>query len=594
MRALLMGLLSLGAGLGTLDPAANSLTDVWREQRRAIPVVRDSADGVHRSYQKDPVRWMVEQMEIPEHTIRWSLNPGYTKRTWDGTKDPLVVALQGLAAGDDVAVEAGTGTQKTHTLGALGMLWFLGCFENALVVTLAPKEDQLKLHLWKEARKLWPKFQQKFPQARITDLKLRMRGGLDEAWTATGFVAGVGADEETAGKARGFHAPDALYIFEERPGVHEAIQSAIDFTCSAPHNLQLQLGNPDSEQDGLHRFAQRKGVVHVRISALDHPNVVCNDASIVPGATSRRAIEKVKAEYGEGSDQFNAKVRGIAPKQAADALIRWEWLEAAVERGQDPAYRLGLPAIGCDVADSPDGDDYAIARGVGACLTELVAAKIGAPGGPGDAGELGEQLALEAQLDDIDELHIGVDSVGVGASTVNAAKKVGTRVQALNGGARPVAMLDADALRETGKGVPMAELYDNLNSQMAYRLRLDLMHGRIAFAFYDEELFRELTFAKWTRIGGKIAVEPKESPKKGGKENRNWGVKGRLGRSPNRADAVKYWNWVRHRRALPDTSKQASAFSEEQLAHDALESRRMKPAKSPSRRLPAHITERVE
>src|SRR5690348_12548879 len=76
MLRVVMGLLSLGAGV---DPAAQSLGGIWREQRKAIPVVKDSADGVHRSYQKDPVRWMVEQMQIPEHTIRWSLNPGYAR-----------------------------------------------------------------------------------------------------------------------------------------------------------------------------------------------------------------------------------------------------------------------------------------------------------------------------------------------------------------------------------------------------------------------------------------------------------------------------------------------------------------------------------
>lgn len=573
-RAFLMGLLSLAGA-----SPAHSISDLWREQRRVIPVVKD-ASGVHTSYQKDPVRWMVEQMQIPEHTIRWSLNPGYAKHQWDGTRDPLVQALRGLAQGDDVAVEAGTGTQKTHTLGALGMLWFLGCFENALVVTLAPKEDQLKLHLWKEARRLWPRFQQLFPQARLTDLKLRMRGGLDEAWTATGFVAGVGADEETAGKARGFHSPDALYIFEERPGIHEAIQSAIDFTCSAPHNLQLQLGNPDNEQDGLHRFSRRKGVVAVRISALDHPNVVCNDPNIVPGATSRRAIEKVKAEYGEGSDTFNAKVRGIAPKQAADSLIRWEWLEAAAARYDDLTLRQGPAALGVDVADSPQGDEYAVARGVGACCTEVVAAKIGEPGGPSNAGELGEEVALEIQLEGIDEMHVGVDSVGVGASTVNAIKKVGFVVRALNGGAKAEPRLDEDVLRDTGKGVVQEELYDNLRSQILYTLRMDLMHKRIALP-YNERLFQQLTIIKWERRLGKISVEPKETPKRGGRENKNWGVKARLGYSPNEADAVAYWNWVRPRRAMPDADEQASAFSREQLEHDAKESRRMKSPKKP-------------
>lgn len=600
------GLGMLGGGLAP----SNSLADIWRAQRAAIPVVKD-ATGVHLSYQKDPVRWMVEQMQVPEHTIRWSKNPGYDKHQWDGTKEPLVAALQALADWENLGVEAGTGTQKTYVLGALAKLWFLGCFENSLVVTLAPKESQLKLLLWKESRRLWPRFQTLFPQARLTDLKLRMRGGLDEAWTATGFTAGVGADEETANKARGFHAEHALFIFEEAPGVDTAVSSAIDFTCTAPHNLQLKYGNPDSEQDALHQYCQEPGVQHIIISALDHPNVVVNrherpkatfvdfkrDRMIVPGAASRFSVERLKRKHGEGSDSYNAKVRGIAPKQSADSLIRWEWCEAAAARGADAALRVGHQSMGIDVADSPEGDQYAIARGIGACVVELVAAQIGKGAGPKDAQELGEEVGLEMQLEGIDELYVGVDSVGVGASTVNALKKVGFRVQALNGGGKPRPELDQDTLRETGKGIAKEELYDNLRSQIYYQLRMDLQHNRIAFALPPEvlvRLFRDLTAAKWERRLGKISVEPKETPKRGGKENKNWGLKGRLGRSPNEGDAVAYWNFVRPRRALVDTTPQASAFSEEQLAHDAIASRRMKPAKPADRKLPAHITEHVD
>lgn len=515
-------------------------------------------------YQKNPVGFLVEKLHIPEHTIRWSLNPGYDKHQWDGTPDPLVCALEGLAAWENVGVEAATGTQKTYVLGAAGMLWFLASFPNSIVITIAPKEDQLTLNLWKEARKLWPHFKRTFPSADILDLKLRVKGGLDESWAATGFVAGVGADEESAEKARGFHAEHALYIFEETPGIHAAIHTAIQFTCTAPHNLQLKLGNPDNEQDPLHKFCIRETTRHVRISALDHPNVVCKDASIVPGAVSQISIDEARREYGEGDPLYNAMVRGIAPKESAHALIRWAWCEAAAARYNDERFRIGLPALGCDVADKPGGDKVAIARGIGACVVELDAFQIGET--VTDAADLGAQLALEIGIEGIDERHVGVDVVGVGASTYNELKKFGFLVRAINGGLAAEPGLDEDVLRETGKGVIPIELFDNLNSQMLWQMRQDLQHNRIALP-YDEELFRDLTARTWKRDKGKIKVQSKEE------------ITGILGRSPDKGDAVIYWNWVRHRRAMPVESKPASAFSKETLAREAKESRRVRTPK---------------
>lgn len=581
--------MSLSLALSTLvmslllPSPANSLSELWREQRREIPVVRDAADGVHVGYQTRPVAWMVEQLGIPEHTIRWSLNPGYTNKAgrvthkWDGTPEPLVTALEALAANQWVGVEAGTGTQKTYVLGAATMLWFLGCFENAIVITLAPKEDQLKLLLWKEARTLFPKFKLRFPQATLTDLKLRMRGGLDEAWTATGFVAGVGADEETAGKARGFHAEHALYIFEERPGIHAAIQSAIDFTCTAPHNIQLQYGNPDNQQDGLHEFCQRPDVVAVRISALDHPNVVTGNASIVPGAASRASVNRLRGLHGESSSIFQAKVRGISPLQAVDSLIQWAWCEEAAARYSDPAYRIGLPGLGVDVADSPNGDQASICRGLGACALEIDAFKIGERN-INNASQLGEQVALEVQLGGIDGRNVGIDSVGVGASTVNKVTEIGILIEALNGGAAPVPRIDEDVLEDTGKGLVPVELFADLRSQMYWQARMDLQHFRVAMP-YDKELFRDLTAVKWIRRGGKIVVEPKEAPTTSQKSLVQWGVRQRLGRSTNKGDSFVYWNWVRHRRSMKIDPTPRSAWDADVLAYEAMEGRRIRTRK---------------
>lgn len=483
-------------------------------------------------YQRDPVGFMVDVLGMDERTLRWSLNPGYESHRWDGTPDPLVAALEGLADWRDVGVEAGTGTQKTYVLGAGGTLWFLACFPDAVVVTVAPKEDQLKLNLWKELGKLWPRFKQHFPTAALSDLKLRIRGGIDESWAASGFVAGVGADEESANKARGFHAEHMLIIFEEMPGIHTAIATAFENTCTAPHNIRLGLGNPDNQQDQLHTFCETPGVLSVRISALDHPNVVAGDENLVPGAASKASNRRRALKYGENSRMYDRMVRGISPAEAEDALIHWDWCVSAWKRFDDERFRVGLPALGVDVANSENGDKAALAKWQGACLTEVTAQACP------DASVLGVEVCALMREGEILAAHVGVDSVGVGASTVNKLKELGKRVKSLNGGSKAYPMADEDLrYREGGVTVMEEERYNNLRSQMWWALREDLRIGRIALP-NDEELWRDLTTPTYRTLNGKIIVESKEEIKK------------RLGRSPDKGDAAVYGNWVRRRKPL--------------------------------------------
>lgn len=469
-------------------------------------------------YHNDPVKWAVERLGVPEHTIRWAMNPGYTEHKWDGTVDPLVTMLEGLRDWKNVGVEAGTGTQKTFT-AAIIVLWFLDCFENSTVVTVAPKEKQLTLNIWKEIGRLWPMFQRLRPQAELTTLRIRVRPGSDR-WAAHGFACGVGADEESATKAQGFHAEHMLIVFEETPGIHHAIMTAFENTCTAPHNLRLALGNPDSVHDALHKFCESPNVVHVRVSALDHPNVVCSDHTIVPGAVSKQKVEERRLKYGPDSRLYRSRVRGIAPDEAADSLIRWSWCKQAARL---PAERIeelrrkGPKALGVDVANSANGDKACIAHGQGAVLIE--ANSFPCP----DANELGRKVAMLMDQLNIEYKNVGVDSVGVGAGTVNELKRLGKKCASLNGGEKPRPM----SRRE--------EEFNNLRSQMHWQFRIDLQHGEVSLPD-DEEAFEDLTAVKWETKNGVIVVEPKEK------------IKERLGRSPDKGDAIVYWNWVRYSR----------------------------------------------
>lgn len=488
-------------------------------------------------FREDPMEWWATHRGFAPETLKWSLLPEYKDHQWDGTPDPLWVIFKGLADGHRrIGVESGVATGKTFLLARVTE-WFLECWRS-VVISIAPKEKQLKLNMWKEITKEWPTFKRLHPRAEKNDLRIQMDG--TDAWAAHGISVGVGADEESATKAQGFHEEHQLFIIEETPGVHSATITAAINTNVDEHNIILAVGNPDHQLDPLHDFCVKIATLTVRISAKDHPNVVTG-RRIIRGAVTRASIEEKRKRYGEESPLFRSRVRGISPAESTDALIRLSWCYQARDRGRELAERLfpdsenpdlrrilqndfksdhwkfnNQVALGQDVANSKDGDRAASARGRGPVLCEIEAYPCP------DANALGRQVALEIRSRGMDPDFVGVDGVGVGAGTVNELIDQDLIVQNLNGSAAMVLWLE-----------PLGEEeFKNLRSQMYWLLREDLQHGRIILPD-DEELFQDLITPLWTTKGGKITVESKEDLKK------------RLGRSPDKGDAVVYWNWVR-------------------------------------------------
>lgn len=492
----------------------------------------------HIAYQDRPEDWIVEQLGVPRHTLRWSLNRGYDAHLWDGTPDPISRLLEALADWEDVGVESGAGVGKTF-LAACVVLWFLAVWPRSIVNTYATKGDQLRLGLWKEINDLWPRFRRHFPEAEITDLRIRMQG--TDKWAAHGIATQVRAGEESATRAQGAHAEHMLMVMEEFPGIDPAVALAIRNTRSGPHNLQLGLGNPDNQQDALHQFCVLPTTVHIRVSALDHPNVVTG-MDVVPGAASPAGIARIAVEDAPGTPMYESRVRGISPAEAVDSLIKLAWVEAAAERyvRRAIAQRLsgrpeerGQPAMGVDVANSEHGDKSSVAYGYGDTLERV--ASSACP----DANVLGASIFEEASKGGIDPSHIGVDPVGVGAGTVNEMVRLGMNPRRLGGSLRPIM-----GAQRAPDGTSMdfaadANLFDNLRGQMAWQLREDLRRGQMAIEpKLAKAIAVQLTMPRYVRERGLVKVEEKKH------------IKARLGRSPDDFDAVMYWNWVRPRSAV--------------------------------------------
>lgn len=481
----------------------------------------------HASYQRRPEDWIVEKLGIPRATLRWSLNQGYRKHPWDGTPDPLIAILEGLAQWEDVGVESATGTGKSF-LGACVVLWFLAAFKNSLVNTYAPKGDQLRRAIWKEIAELWPRFQRMFPSAELTDLRIRMDGS--DKWSAHGISTALRAGEESATKAQGDHAEHMLTVTEETPGMEPAVMVALRNTRVGEHNIQLSIGNPDSQQDTLHTFCVLPETRHVIISAKDHPNVVTG-RPIVLGAQSPRGIRRIAAEHAPGSPMYESRVRGISPAEASDALIKLAWCHAAALRLPALVKQGGDRAMGVDVANSENGDKASVSHWIGAACISVKSAPCP------DSNRLGTEVVEMARKLGIAPEHVGVDPVGVGAGTVNEADRLHFPVRRLGGAESPVSGASMAADGSFMDWVPDANRFDNLRSQMAWQLREDLRKGRIGLP-NDPALFRQLTALRYEPVRGKVVLEEKAK------------AKSRLGGKMDDFDSVMYGNWVRPRTSV--------------------------------------------
>lgn len=473
-------------------------------------------------YQTHAFEYLVDRLGYRAETIDWALLKDYENHKWDGTPNPLRTVLDKLSAGERrIGVESATGTGKT-AIGAGIAMWFLDSFENSLVVTTAPKEPQLKLHIWKE---IGLRFSD-FGKGNLSTLRLNMHDESNKTdWQAIGFVAGIAADEKSATKAQGFHAEHMLLILEETPGIPAPIIEAFQNTADAPHNIILAFGNPDHQLDSLHRFCNLPNVSAIRISGYDHPNVVTGNSLFIPGAVTIEGLLDKKIRYGEDGPLYLSRAKGISPGQSISALIKLDWIKKAIERGKkykdergrfDESKITGKKALGVDVANSEAGDKAAIAKGKGSVLLSVI--DFQCP----DSNALGKRDVLQLMKDEqIEDKNVGVDSVGVGAGTVNALKEEERYISALGGADTPVQIENQE------------EEFKNLRSQMWWQLREDLRTDPEICLPDDPELISDLITPEWESKNGKIVVESKELIKK------------RLGHSPNKGDSVVYWNWVR-------------------------------------------------
>lgn len=420
-----------------------------------------------------------------------------------------------------VAVRSHNSCGKDWIAAALA-LWFVYCRRGFVLIT-GPTERQVRHVVMAEVRRHFGRARELPGQ--LFELALQV-----DRQEQQGILAFTASE---ASRATGLHAPRLLAIITEAQAVEPFAFEAMHANLSSEGSRLLVLGNPLFNTGRFFEASRNPHWHAIRIPASEHPNIIAG-REVIPGAITEHQIQTIVSEYGRDSQVYRSRVLAEFPLDAQESLIRRSWVDDAVERWQSQEYRTSIPVHAEAVAAldparfGSDKSALAIRRGpvlerievwggldtMATCGRALEVLR--AHGVPllsrddGDAfraslAESGQPWRLTRRL--------WVDEIGIGSGIVDRLAEQGRAVKAFNSSKTPE--WPAEAAR-------MA----NDRARIYWNLRTLLEQGRIALP-PDASLLEELCATRWrVSSAGKILIEPKAE------------LRDRLGRSPDRADAV--------------------------------------------------------
>lgn len=442
---------------------------------------------------------------------------------WSKQVEMCELARDKPATAPGVVVITGNGIGKEWTMARLALWWVYA--RRGRVVLTGPTERQVKQQLMREVRQAFNAAPELPGELYALELRVSDSCGI-EAFTS-----------DNPDRLTGYHHPRLLIAVTEAQGVGDEAFEAARACCTGPENCLFVYGNPTRPSGYFYRAATGDNSwSKLTIRADEHPNVVSGRDEI-PGAVSREWIASLREEYGAGSSIYASRVLAVFPSEAAEGLVRREWLRAAFDRYEAreiaPAFRYddtdpaGLVVaqqmprlyLSLDVARyGPDSSVLAFVRGPvvekldtwrGLSITDSV-----------DKVRAHADAATQTFV--MPDAHltfrptIVVDDTGLGGGATDVLKQKGYYVVAFNGAAKPTTQLPTNQQR-----------YLNARAEAYWRFRELLESGVVALP-RDPLLEQEALAVAWQTnpTNGKIQILSKDL------------IRAELGRSPDRLDAV--------------------------------------------------------
>ena len=480
--------------------------------RKPVPPAKDAATN-QRHIRAKPVHFACNTLGV---------------EPWDKQK----LILNAIANNRSVAVRSCNGAGKTFT-AAVTILWWLMSYDNAIVITTAPSERQVREILWRELRNLY------MPVRDMIGGKLtRTRLEFGPKRYAYGFST------NTEDRFQGFHSGNILVIVDEASGVDEFIFNAIAGVTTSKNSKLLLIGNPHGYAgtfyDAFHKNRTQFHTVHIsafdlpafkaqsitenNIQDVEYPDPITDDTDVIPagntvfpaeagtqgninydesphGLSTPKWAIRVFNSHGPQSSIYQTRVLGQFPDAADDTLIPLRDVEAAVKR-QSPIPPDTTPVMGVDVARFGNDKTVIIIRHGPRVIyiDELRKSDI-----VNTTGAV-VTAALKYKLNDII-----VDEIGVGAGVLDNLKADKRfNAQGLNGSNKP----------------SNTELYLNRRAEVFDGLRKRFADGDVSIP-NDPELISQLASLTYKyNARGQLQLESKEQIRSVGRQ------------SPDKADAI--------------------------------------------------------
>lgn len=426
-------------------------------------------------------------------------------RTWRRQRQ----VLNAIRDHDEVAVRSGHKVSKTKT-AVIAALWWVCTRTLGFVVVTATTFAQVKSVFWKELR------------VTFRDSKIKLPGEL-HLDPATGYKISegrgiVGISTDKAESMAGFSGPEMLFIADEASGVATTIFEAIEGNRAADGTKLLMTGNPTQTSGTFFEaFTKKRDLYHpdalIHISSEETPNITGEEEPI-PGLAGPKWLEKKRKDWGVNDPRYQVRVLGNFPSRDPYAVIPFEAILKAHERWAvlDAPPINELLHIGVDVARF--GDDDSVIQPRRGCWCPKPNVIHGQ-----DTKAIAQMVRIVAKSlrRGSEPIRVKVDGIGVGAGVVDelrdkeANEKAGVELEVVDINVSEVAD-DQDK-------------YPNLRSQLWFDAAKWIETE--AALEPDDEVESDLLAPRYTfDPKARQVVESKKEIKK------------RIGRSPDRADAL--------------------------------------------------------
>ena len=463
-------------------------------------------------------------------------NPLEYRNEWNGwIRDILGVRLDRQQRGivDDVQHSRRTSVRSGHARGkdftaACISLAFLYNHYPSKVINTAPTDRQVKAIMMSEIANL-------HANARIP-LGGEVLSGLIRMDADNWFLIGFKAGDKKTEAWTGFHSQNILVVVTEASGLEQTNFDAIDGVLTGSLSRLLIVFNPVRAIGEAYQSTRSPLYAKHKLSCLNAPNVRAKKI-LIPGQVDYEWVaEKLQkpgwvtriteaeadpvgfhdfrfeGQWYRPGDLFRVKVLGEYPQESEDQLIPLSWIEAANNRWQDAVKPDAPLRMGCDIAGmgrdstvfAERYDNYFVPLDVYTKTDHMVT-----------AGRIKNMIGDGTAF---------VDTIGEGAGVHSRLAEMECSSVSAKFSESAEGLSDLTGERQ----------FLNMRAYCYWALR-DALDPRFSGALAlppDDELMQELTSIKWTvQSNGKIKIEPKDDVKK------------RIGRSPDKSDAVVLTFW---------------------------------------------------